>query len=187
MSESYSRPVVSAGAARHATGWRRKSARRSLTATMNAVHLGPVPPRRRLPMLAILNVVIPVFAIIGAGLSGRPAAALSGRGRQGAGGLRQQFRHALPAVRGDADLGFRLDVQSGGDRAVLYRLADLAAVGLDHRGQLVQGAAGEGVSSGFSAMFTNTVLIGIPIVHARLWRRRRCRRYSRSSRSTRRC
>ena len=115
-------------------------------------------------MLAIVNVVIPVFAIIGLGyLAVRfrlyPAA--------GVGGLVAFVNNfATPCLLFQAmltsDFGstFNWSVIVPFYVGALFSLIAGTIVAI----KLFRNRPGEGVSSGFAAMFTNTVLIGIPIL-----------------------
>lgn len=115
-------------------------------------------------MFAILNVVIPVFAIIGLGYLAVRFRLYPSEGVRGLVAFVNNF--ATPCLLFQAmltsDFGSAFNWSIIGPFYVgsLFSLT----VGTIIAVRLFKNRPGEGVSSGFAAMFTNTVLIGIPIV-----------------------
>jgi malonate transporter len=116
-------------------------------------------------MLSIVNVVIPVFAIIAVGYLAVRLRLYPAEGVKGLVAFVNNF--ATPCLLFEAML--TSDFSSTFNLAVIVPFYVGALTSL-LAGSLIAirwfGARpGEGVSSGFSAMFTNTVLIGIPVIH----------------------
>ncbi|MBK8085761.1 MAG: AEC family transporter [Devosia sp.] len=116
-------------------------------------------------MLAIINVVLPVFALISLGY-------LAVRWRlfpsEGVRGLVQFVNNfATPCLLFSAmtTADFRTTFNLG--VIVPFYVGAIASfvIGSIVAVRVFRNRPGEGVSSGFAAMFTNTVLIGIPILH----------------------
>jgi malonate transporter len=115
-------------------------------------------------MLEILNVVIPVFAIIALGYGAVRLRLYPAEGVKGLVAFVNNF--ATPCLLFEAML--YSDFSTAFNPAIIlpFYAGSLTSLTL---GAIIavkwfKARPGEGVSSGFSAMFTNTVLIGIPIV-----------------------
>jgi predicted permease len=115
-------------------------------------------------MLEILNVVVPVFAIIALGYVAVRLRLYPAEGVKGLVAFVNNF--ATPCLLFEAM--FTSDFGSTFNLAIIvpFYVGSLTSLTL---GAIIavkwfKTRPGEGVSSGFSAMFTNTVLIGIPIV-----------------------
>jgi malonate transporter len=115
-------------------------------------------------VLAILNVVIPVFAIVVVGYGAVRFRLYPTEGVKGLVAFVNNF--ATPCLLFDAMLS--ADFGSAFNPAIIvpFYVGSLTSLGV---GALVAvrffgNRADEGVSSGFAAMFTNTVLIGVPII-----------------------
>lgn len=130
---------------------------------MNGVHQGP-PSRLRLPMLQIFNVVVPVFAIIALGYAAVRLRLYPAEGVKGLVAFVNNF--ATPCLLFEAMLTSDFDSTFNPAIIVPFYVGSLTSltVGAFLAVKWFRARPGEGVSSGFSAMFTNTVLIGIPIV-----------------------
>jgi predicted permease len=115
-------------------------------------------------MFAIVNVVIPVFAIIGLGYLAVRFRLYPSEGVRGLVAFVNNF--ATPCLLFQAmltsDFGdtFNWSVIGPFYVGALFSLIVGAIIAV----KFFKNRPGEGVSSGFSAMFTNTVLIGIPIM-----------------------
>ncbi len=115
-------------------------------------------------MLSILNVVIPVFAIIGLGYLAVRFKLYPAEGVRGLVAFVNNF--ATPCLLFNAML--TSDFSSTFNPAIIipFYIGSLTSflfgslIGI----RFFRNRPGEGVSAGFSGMFTNTVLIGIPIV-----------------------
>ena len=130
---------------------------------MNGVQQGP-PLRDRPPMLQIVNVVIPVFAIIALGYGAVRLRLYPTEGVRGLVAFVNNF--ATPCLLFEAMLNSDFGSTFNPAIIVPFYIGSLTSLTL---GSIIavrwfRAPPGEGVSSGFSAMFTNTVLIGIPIV-----------------------
>lgn len=115
-------------------------------------------------MFAILNTVLPVFAIIGLGYAAVRARLYPSSGVGGLIAFVNNF--ATPCLLFNAMLHVDFGAAFMPVVIVPFYIGALAALGL---GILVAirifgTTPGEGVASGFSGMFTNTVLIGIPVI-----------------------
>jgi malonate transporter and related proteins len=115
-------------------------------------------------MLQILNVVIPVFAIIALGYAAVRFRLYPAEGVKGLVAFVNNF--ATPCLLFEAML--TSDFGSTFNPAIIapFYVGSLTSLTL---GAIIavkwfKARPGESISSGFSAMFTNTVLIGIPIV-----------------------
>ena len=115
-------------------------------------------------MLQILNVVIPVFAIIALGYAAVRLRLYPTAGVKGLVAFVNNF--ATPCLLFEAM--FKSDFGTAFNPAIIlpFYAGSLTSLTL---GSIIaikwfKARPGEGISSGFSAMFTNTVLIGIPIV-----------------------
>ena len=115
-------------------------------------------------MFAILNVVIPVFAIIGLGYLAVRFRLYPSEGVRGLVAFVNNFATPcllfLAMLTSDFGTAFNWSIIVPFYAGSLFSLivGSLIAV------KLFSNRPGEGVSSGFAAMFTNTVLIGIPII-----------------------
>jgi malonate transporter len=116
-------------------------------------------------LLAILNVVLPVFAIVALGYVAVRFKLYPTEGVKGLVSFVNNF--ATPCLLFDAMLN--ADFGSAFNFAIIvpFYVGALTSLAL---GSLIAirffaAKPDEGVASGFAAMFTNTVLIGIPIVH----------------------
>ncbi|MEO7223038.1 MAG: AEC family transporter, partial [Devosia sp.] len=115
-------------------------------------------------MLQILNVVIPVFAIITLGYVAVRLRLYPAEGVKGLVAFVNNF--ATPCLLFSAMLTSDFSSTFNFNIIVPFYVGSLTSLLL---GTIIaikwfKARPGEGVSSGFSAMFTNTVLIGIPIV-----------------------
>ncbi len=115
-------------------------------------------------MLQILNVVIPVFAIIALGFAAVRLRLYPAEGVKGLVAFVNNF--ATPCLLFSAMLTSDFGSAFNFSIIVPFYVGSLTSLLL---GTIIavkwfKARPGEGVSSGFSAMFTNTVLIGIPIV-----------------------
>lgn len=115
-------------------------------------------------MLAILNVVLPVFAVIALGYGAVRGKLYPAAGVPGLVAFVNNF--ATPFLLFDAML--KADFSTAFQPAIIVPFYAGALFSL-LAGSIIAvrifgNRPGEGVSSGFSAMFTNTVLIGIPII-----------------------
>lgn len=115
-------------------------------------------------MLAILNVVIPVFAIIALGYLAVRFRLYPAEGVRGLVSFVNNF--ATPCLLFNAMLTSDFGATFNWWVIVPFYIGSLfsLAVGTWIAIRLFGTRPGEGVSSGFSAMFTNTVLMGIPIL-----------------------
>ncbi len=115
-------------------------------------------------MFAILNIVIPVFAIIALGNLAVRFRLFPTEGVRGLVVFVNNF--ATPCLLFDAmlrsDFGTAFDLRIIGPfyAGALFSLVAGAVVAI----KIFGNKPGEGVSSGFAAMFSNTVLIGIPLL-----------------------
>jgi len=116
-------------------------------------------------MFAVFNVVIPVFSIIAVGYLAVRLRLYPADGVKGLVAFVNNF--ATPCLLFDAML--TSDFSSTFNPAVIvpFYIGSLTSLLL---GSIIavrwfKARPGEGVASGFSAMFTNTVLIGIPVMH----------------------
>jgi malonate transporter and related proteins len=115
-------------------------------------------------MLAILNVVLPVFAVIALGYGAVRSKLYPAAGVPGLVAFVNNF--ATPFLLFDAMLNadfstaFQPSIIAPFYAGALFSLLAGSIIAIRFFGN----RPGEGVSSGFSAMFTNTVLIGIPII-----------------------
>ena len=116
-------------------------------------------------MLAVFNVVIPVFSIIAVGYLAVRLRLYPAEGVKGLVAFVNNF--ATPCLLFDAML--TSDFSSTFNPAVIvpFYIGSLTSllVGSIIAVRWFGTRPGEGVASGFSAMFTNTVLIGIPVMH----------------------
>lgn len=115
-------------------------------------------------MFQILNVVIPVFAIIALGYAAVRLRLYPAEGVKGLVAFVNNF--ATPCLLFEAMLTSDFGSTFNWSIIVPFYIGSLTSLTL---GTVIavrwfRARPGEGVSSGFSAMFTNTVLIGIPIV-----------------------
>lgn len=115
-------------------------------------------------MLAILNVVIPVFAIIALGYGAVRLRLYPADGVKGLVAFVNNF--ATPCLLFEAMLTSDFGSTFNWAIIVPFYVGSLTSLtfGAIIAVKWFKARPGEGVSSGFSAMFTNTVLIGIPIV-----------------------
>lgn len=115
-------------------------------------------------MFAILNVVIPVFAIIGLGYLAVRFRLYPSEGVRGLVAFVNNF--ATPCLLFLAMLTSDFGTAFNWSIIVPFYVGSLFSltVGTIIAVKFFGNRPGEGVSSGFAAMFTNTVLIGIPIV-----------------------
>ncbi len=115
-------------------------------------------------MFAIVNVVIPVFAIIGLGYLAVRFRLYPSEGVRGLVAFVNNF--ATPCLLFQAMLTsdfsdtFNWSIIGPFYVGALFSLIAGAIIAI----KLFKNRPGEGISSGFAAMFTNTVLIGIPIM-----------------------
>jgi predicted permease len=116
-------------------------------------------------MFAVFNVVIPVFAIIAVGYLAVRLRLYPAEGVKGLVAFVNNF--ATPCLLFDAML--TSDFSSTFNPAVIvpFYVGSLTSLLL---GSIIavrwfKARPGEGVASGFAAMFTNTVLVGIPVMH----------------------
>ncbi len=116
-------------------------------------------------MFAVFNVVIPVFSIIAVGYLAVRLRLYPAEGVKGLVAFVNNF--ATPCLLFDAML--TSDFSSTFNPAVIvpFYIGSLTSllVGSIIAVRWFRARPGEGVASGFSAMFTNTVLIGIPVMH----------------------
>jgi malonate transporter and related proteins len=116
-------------------------------------------------MLAILNVIIPVFAIIGLGYLAVRFRLYPPEGVRGLVAFVNNFATPcllfLAMLNSDFSTAFNWSVIAPFYVGALFCLAAGAFIAM----KIFKNRPGEAVSSGFAAMFTNTVLIGIPVVH----------------------
>jgi hypothetical protein len=115
-------------------------------------------------MLDIFNVILPVFALIGAGYLAVRYRLYPAEGVKGLVAFVNNF--ATPCLLCQAMLAADFSTAFNPDIIVPFyigALVSMAGGGLIAR-YLFRQRPGESVASGFSAMFTNTVLIGIPVV-----------------------
>lgn len=115
-------------------------------------------------MLAILNVVIPVFAIVALGYGAVRFKLYPTEGVKGLVTFVNNF--ATPCLLFEAMLTADFSTTFNPAIIVPFYIGALTSLTL---GTIIaikvfKDRPGEGVSSGFAAMFTNTVLIGIPII-----------------------
>jgi predicted permease len=115
-------------------------------------------------MLEILNVVIPVFAIIALGYVAVRLRLYPAEGVKGLVAFVNNF--ATPCLLFRAMLTSDFGSTFNWSIIVPFYVGSLTSLiaGAIIAAKWFKARPGEGVSSGFSAMFTNTVLIGIPIV-----------------------
>src|SRR5262245_61274992 len=115
-------------------------------------------------MLAIVNVVLPVFAIIGLGYL---AVRFKVYPREGVRGL-VAFVHnfaspcllfnAMATADFSTEFNWNVIIPFYVGALVVFVIASILSA------KVFGNRLGEAVSSGFSAMYTNTVLIGLPLV-----------------------
>ncbi len=115
-------------------------------------------------MLSVLAVVLPVFLIVGAGYG---AARFAGYGQEAVDGLMGfTVRFAVPVLLFGAM--YRLDLAQAFDPGLLlsfYIGAGFCFVAAIYLSRRIWGRRpGEAVSIGFCAMFSNTVLLGLPVM-----------------------
>ena len=135
-------------------------------------------------ILAILLVVIPVFLVMGAGFAATRSGVFSSSAVDGLMVFTQSF--AIPCLLfralADLDLGAvfdpRLLLSFYAGAVVSFALGILGARKLFHH------RPGEAVAIGFGALFSNSVLLGLPIMEHAYGQRRPRARASPSSRST---
>lgn len=115
-------------------------------------------------MFAILNVVIPVFAIIGLGYLAVRFKLYPSEGVRGLVAFVNNF--ATPCLLFQAMLTSDFGTAFNWSIIVPFYVGSLFSLtaGSIIAVKFFKNRPGEGVSSGFAAMFTNTVLIGIPIM-----------------------
>ena len=117
-------------------------------------------------MLAILNVVAPVFLIVAAGGVAVRTGRFSASGVDGL--MRFATTFAVPALLALAI--FRLDLGAAFDARMMLSFYGAATFCFACTGLLARTVwrrrPGESVAIGFSALFSNSVLIGIPIMTA---------------------
>lgn len=115
-------------------------------------------------MLAIVNVVIPVFAIIGLGYLAVRFRLYPAEGVRGLVAFVNNF--ATPCLLFQAMLTSDFGSTFNPQIIIPFYIGSLFSliVGSIIAVKVFRNKPGEGVSSGFAAMFTNTVLIGIPIL-----------------------
>jgi malonate transporter len=115
-------------------------------------------------MFAILNVVLPVFAVIGLGYLAVRFRLYPSEGVRGLVAFVNNF--ATPCLLFQAMLNSDFGTAFNWSIILPFYAGALVSflVGTILAIKLFRNRPGEGVSSGFGAMFTNTVLIGIPIM-----------------------
>lgn len=115
-------------------------------------------------MFSILNVIIPVFMIMGLGYSAVRFKLYPSEGVRGLVYFVNNFAtpcllfHALLVADFSTTFNFSVIVPFYTGGVVCFIIGTLIAI------HVFKAKPGEGVSSGFSATFTNTVLLGIPIL-----------------------
>ena len=115
-------------------------------------------------MLAILNVVIPVFAIVALGYAAVRFKLYPTEGVKGLVTFVNNF--ATPCLLFEAMLTADFSTTFNPAIIIPFYIGALTSLTLGTiiAVKVFKDRPGEGVSSGFAAMFTNTVLIGIPII-----------------------
>jgi malonate transporter len=116
-------------------------------------------------MLQILNVIIPVFALMLLGYGAVRLRLYPAAGVKGLVAFVNNF--ATPFLLFGAMLGADLSATFNPAIIAPYYIGSLVSLGV---GALIavrwfRARPGEGVAAGFGAMFTNTVMIGIPVIH----------------------
>ena len=116
-------------------------------------------------MLAIINVVLPVFALISLGYLAVRWRLFPSEGVRGLVQFVNNFATPCLLFSAMATADFRTTFNLG--VIVPFYVGAIASfvIGSIVAVRVFRNRPGEGVSSGFAAMFTNTVLIGIPILH----------------------
>lgn len=115
-------------------------------------------------MLAIVNVIAPVFALIAAGYL---AVRWRLYPRQGVAGLVAFVNNfATPCLLFQAMVNTSLDTAFNPQLILPFFVGAIVSlvVGAMIAGRFFKARPGEGIASGFAAMFTNTVLVGIPVL-----------------------
>jgi predicted permease len=115
-------------------------------------------------MLDIFNVILPVFAIIGLGYLAVRFRLFPADGTRGLVAFVNNF--ATPCLLCQAMLTSDFNSTFNSSVIIPFYAGSLFSLlcGTLIAGRLFKQRPGESVSSGFSAMFTNTVLIGIPVI-----------------------
>lgn len=114
-------------------------------------------------MFQILNIILPVFAIIGLGYLAVRFRLYPAEGVRGLVAFVNNFATPcllfLAMLTADFEAAFNVHIIASFYAGSLFSLLAGAIIAV----RFFKNRPGVGVSSGFSAMFTNTVLIGIPI------------------------
>lgn len=114
-------------------------------------------------MLDILNVVLPVFVIIAAGYAAVKAGVFPDAGVDAL--LQFVVRIAVPALLFSAMYRLSLDSAFEPRMIVSFYIGAFAAFGLGLAAALQAGLRpGDAVAIGFAAYFSNTVLVGLPVM-----------------------
>ncbi|WP_374622219.1 AEC family transporter [Devosia sp.] len=116
-------------------------------------------------MLAILNVVLPVFALISLGYLAVRFRLFPSEGVRGLVQFVNNFATPCLLFSAMASADFRTTFHLGVILPFYVGAIASFVLGSAIAVRIFRNRPGEGVSSGFVAMFTNTVLIGIPILH----------------------
>ena len=136
---------------------------------------------------ALLDVILPVFLVIGFGYAAARARAFRRSARRRRDALRAELRGALPAVPLDRQARPRRPYRPRAAAVSFYAGAFAAfALGILGARLLFRRAAADAVAIGFCCLFSNSLLLGLPIME-RAYGPARWRAISRSSRSMRRC
>ncbi|MEO8756151.1 MAG: AEC family transporter [Devosia sp.] len=115
-------------------------------------------------MLDIVNVIIPVFAIVGLGYTAVRLRLFPSEGTKGLVAFVNNF--ATPCLLCEAMLTSDFSTTFNPNLIIPFYVGALFSMlcGALIARRVFKQRPGESVSSGFSAMFTNTVLIGIPVI-----------------------
>lgn len=115
-------------------------------------------------MLAIFNVIVPVFAVIGLGYLAVRFKLYPREGVRGLVAFVNNFAtpcllfNAMATADFSTEFNWSVILPFYAGALVVFAVASIVSV------KVFGNRPGEGVSAGFTAMFTNTVLIGLPIV-----------------------
>ena len=115
-------------------------------------------------ILAILGVVLPVFLVIGAGYAAARSRIFTPSGVDGLMVFAQRF--AIPCVlfRGISQLDLAAVFDPGLLASFYLGVVAVFVIGMAIARRVLRRRPGEAVAIGFAAMFSNTVLLGLPII-----------------------
>lgn len=115
-------------------------------------------------IVAILGVVVPVFLVIGAGYAAARSRIFTPSGVDGLMVFAQRF--AIPCVlfRGISELDLAAAFDPGLLASFYLGVVAIFLIGTAIARRVFRRRPGEAVAIGFAAMFSNTVLLGLPII-----------------------